>query len=415
MKIIVISDLRVHLILTALAVYKQQKKDYNVQLVISERVLTNNDYGHFFPVWYKKIKFFILKYLCNVRVVKSSSSTTIDNADSLGIISSLCSITTDSMADEAKYPELYFNLKNLVKGAKEITDYIKKNNVDEVFLFNGRTSSSEFIVRYCFLHKLKTSYYEYGSKFGKNYLLMDFPIHNAYKYGLALTEFYNNNLINKNEIVEKGKVFSARKINNSYTKNYILESEKTYDVTIFLCSDHEYTNVNPDIIGIEPLGNYKLCKHVLDKYGVDLKYAVRAHPNQRQDPSYEKSMAPIIEFCKEFNIDFYGPESSISSYSLIEKSKLVTVELSSIGVDAVILGKEVDVFGKNDLKAILDTVPEHIKNNKKLLSIYVSEVLSLYEYLYQYDFNRKFKIWNKFLYRIEHEIVKRVDLKKYIK
>ncbi|MEI8129698.1 MAG: hypothetical protein WCG95_08810 [bacterium] len=414
MRIVIISDLRVHLILSALFIFGKSKNLKSSKLLISERIIDNNDFGDFFPVWYKTIKFLILKLIFNINVIPKNNLTNIEEEDKLGIISSLCSITNDSLADRSIYPNLYESLSNLTKGAKEISQFIDLYQINEIYLFNGRTSSSEAIVRHCYSKNIQVNYYEYGSIFGYNFLLMPFPIHNAYKLTSVLIEFYKNNIFSNPFIFNAGKKFASNKLNNSYTNNYILQVEKEYDIAIFLCSDHEYTNVNPDIIGINPIGNFELCKKVVEKYGANKKYAVRAHPNQKNDPSYEQVILPILEFCKEKKIDFYGPASNISSYSLIKKCKIVAIELSSIGIDATLLGFEVDVFGNNNLKAIFDTMPEYIKSNAQLRREYVSEILGLSNFIYQIEFSLKYKLASKILYYLEYQIEKKINHKQYL-
>ena len=51
-----------------------------------------------------------------------------------------------------------------------------------------------------------------------------------------------------------------------------------YDISIFLGSDFEYTSVDPEICDITWHGNFNFCKSVIEKYGIDKKYAIRCHP-----------------------------------------------------------------------------------------------------------------------------------------
>jgi len=413
-KFIIITDLRIHLLLTAVDIYKKCKDKTDFKFIISERIKSNHDYGDFFPIWYKKIKILIFRIFFDTLIVKSSINTFLQEDDYMGVTSSLCSVTCDSLATVQKYPLLYQNMVNLAKGAKEICQFIQGRKCNEIFIFNGRLASSEPIVRWCVSKNIKIIYYEYGSIFGKNYLLMDFPVHNSYKYGLELVKYYNNNILKNNLIIENGRKYYISKLSNIFTKKYIYESNKSYDVVIFLHSDHEYTSVNKELCGIEFLENYDFIKSVVERYGNNMQYAVRAHPNQLNDLSYSDTVVQIQRFCIEHSIDFFDANSKISSYSLIKNSKLIVVQLSSISVDAILLEKDVVIDGNNELKAILDSTPKHIMEDKAVLKDYVCKVLGMSEYLFKYEFHRKIQILAKLLFRFEWELNKRITYKKYL-
>jgi hypothetical protein len=372
---------------------------------MSKSIISCNDFGHIFPQWYKIIKIYTIKLFFDLKIIEFSDDKKINSDDVVAIKSSLCSITSDSLADKDNYPNLYNNLRDLVFGAKDIIDFLENSNLNSVYIFNGRTASSSPISAYLWNNKVPTFFYEFGNRFGSSYTIFDFPLHNAYEYGLRLVNFYNSIKI-KTKVEESGSEFIKQKLNNDFTKNYKIEVTKKYDIAIFLGSDHEYSNLNSQMYGIELLGNFELVKRVYQKYGKSKSYAVRAHPNQMSDPSWRSILVPIIEFCSANSIDFIQPNSPISSYSLIKKSDIIVVELSSICIDAIILGKNVDIWGNNSVKAILDFCPLNIKYDKNLLSKYLSEVLSLSDYLFHYNLPLIWSIFKKIIFRIDWIILK---------
>lgn len=406
LKIVVLSDLRSLPLLTAIFIYRKLKLEgYNVNIVISERVLVSCDFGHYFPGWYKRFKLLIIKLFANILTINKDSGTVLSSEDKLGIFSSLCSITLDSDSNSEKYPYLFSELSKSAMGAKEICNFLNKVDVEEVYLFNGRTASSESIVRFLWDKDIMCKFYEFGVTFGSTYTIFDFPIHNAYKLGLKLVDFYNSGILDNETIQKCGNKYMFSKVNNNYTKRYINKVCKKYDIVIFLGSDHEYSNLNESIYDIKLLGNLELVKHVVTKYGKK-NYAVRAHPNQIVDPNWKEVIKPINVFCEENEIDFFDPSSPVSSYSLIQESSLVVVELSSIAIDAIILEKDVDVIGNNDLRAILDTAPMGIRNNKEQLKKYVCEVLSLVEFYSHYQLPFKWKVIKSIVFRIDWLLLK---------
>jgi hypothetical protein len=88
---------------------------------------------------------------------------------------------------------------------------------------------------------------------------------------------------------------------------------------------------------------------VIDQHP-EILFIIRAHPDE--DRPGKASAQSISAWIHEVNIDqrknvvFVGPEQSLSSYELIELSKLVLVYNSSIGLEASILGKPVLCAGR---------------------------------------------------------------------
>jgi hypothetical protein len=188
------------------------------------------------------------------------------------------------------------------------------------------------------------------------------------------------------DIFKQGVEYENNKLNNNYTSHYSENIFDTYDIVVFLGSDHEYTNLQLDIVEMKVIGNLKLLEYVIEKYGIEKKIAVRAHPNQSNDPNRNLILKPIIEMCKKYEFNFFEPESGVSSYDLINKSDLVVVEYSSIAYDAIFLGAEVDIVGDLALKSIIDLLPENIKNNKIERKNYSREILSFSMDLCHYSF-----------------------------
>ncbi|MBT8568917.1 hypothetical protein G6705_03015, partial [Polynucleobacter paneuropaeus] len=188
-------------------------------------------------------------------------------------------------------------------------------------------------------------------------------------------------------IFEAGRIWAKNKLSNKFTKFYENSEVPNYDVVVFLGSDHEYTCLDEDISGLKFKGNYYLVEAAIAKYGGIKSIAVRAHPNQAQDISYQKTLLPIMDLCTKCNVVFFGPSSNISSHELIKKSSIVMVEFSSIANDAILLGKEVDIIGNLDLKVILSEANKKYSMAQGELSGFIGEILSLYDDMYFMKFS----------------------------
>jgi hypothetical protein len=88
---------------------------------------------------------------------------------------------------------------------------------------------------------------------------------------------------------------------------------------------------------------------VIDRHPKTL-FVMRAHPDEdRPGKASAQSVSAWIDELKvdeRKNVIFIGPEKALSSYELIELSKLVLVYNSSIGLEASILGKPVLCAGR---------------------------------------------------------------------
>jgi len=405
---VVISDFRTTPLIAAISIARKKVLTGNVEIVVSSRTIYTNDYGDFIPTTLKLFKLFILRLFLKCTIVAEDSNTKVNDEFTLGIKSSLLSITCDSQASENTYPVLYSQLVNLSKGSIEVANFIinKRNNA-EIYIFNGRLSSTYSITN-LYKKNFDIYYYEYSSD-PKKYVLYPFAIHDDYLKGLSLINYKNNILISKPILSNMSEMTKSAKLNNLYVSRYKTLSDKIFDVVVFLGSDHEYSHVSAPKTGTIAIGNLQLVKEVIKKYESECSIAVRAHPNQIFDRNFKTTNQIIEEICREKNITFYPPNSSVSSYDLISKSKIVAVDVSSIGFDAVYLGKPVDVFGNSCLKTILDYAPIDIASNATLLANYVAENMSISDFLFLERFEPVFNIINQIMLRVESVIYRKVS------
>jgi hypothetical protein len=391
---------------------RNRKKD---QLVILSRESLNSfDYGEYLPYWNKKLKLFFLRILYRVLIIDSIQHIKQGEIDSTGIISSLMSITNDSLADEFKYPHLYQMLYKSAIGAYSVQLYLEKlKNIYELFLFNGRGSSQFQIALFASRNNVKVSYFEYGYSSIKGYKLFPYSPHSLLKIGLDLINIFKCQSEPFVLSLEQKKIANkiiSEKLGNSFTFN-LEHSKLSFDIVVFLGSDHEYTGISREISGISFRGNLELCKYAFDKYGHSSSIAVRAHPNQRNDCSAFITNKKIRDYCQLRNIVFFDYDSKISSHSLIRNSKIVVTEYSSICYDAIYLEREVDIFGEHDLKIILCKMPnEIISLGPKEVKFYVAYLKYLEEYLYFHPFNFFFKFFCLFFTIIERRYTLKSEL-----
>jgi hypothetical protein len=351
----------------------------DIVFVTSNRFIDNIEYGQYMHPLYKKLKLSILKIFYKVEFAPTIIDLGIDEIMRNGILSSLQSITTDSDEDFDKYPKLTFCLTEQAKGSKEISNYLltKEISIKSAYLFNGRTASSSSLTYHLFYRNIKTYYYEHSSTI-HGYRYFNFPMHDVFRFGEEVYKYWKYSLIPVPDLFKRGLDFEKKKLTNIFVNRYSENVNDFFDIVIFLGSDFEYKNLQPEIVNLNYVGNLGLLKYVISKYGSHKKIAVRAHPNQITDPSWAQNLRPIIQLCDKFSFQFISPSSKVSSYDLIRNSNLIVVEYSTIALDTIFLGAEVDIVGNQEAKFILSSLSNEIIKNPYLRSKYVREIMSLH-------------------------------------
>lgn len=332
----------------------------------------------------------LLRFFYGLKVVKDASSTKLDNGLLQGILSSLKSITCDSMADQKKYPNLYQQLFQQSLGSQEIAEYIL--SIEEqpncVYVFNGRISSASVLVNRLHYQNFNLRYYEYSGRKG-GYHDYPYPCHNSRRLGQDITKLWEKTIISYPELFRRGISYQQQKLNNQFVQSYQTRVVENYDAAVFLGSDHEYTNLQSDIVKMKSLENIGLLNYVIKMFGENSRVVVRAHPNQANDPSAEISLGEIRRLCEKFGYTYYAPNSTISSYDLINNSGLTVADYSSISIDAILLGAKVLVVGDRDLNSIIEKLNMKHKIPHHRQGLCVSEIMTLYDELFFHPFSNK--------------------------
>jgi hypothetical protein len=397
MNVIVISDLRT---LPVAAAISLRKKLYNGNaLLLTSDAICKGDYGTQYSNFYKYLKISILRLFFGMKVLNSKSDVEFCPEDSTGMMSSLYSITDDSLADPLKYPLIWSQLKQVDIGARSIIDYIFHKNIKSISIFNGRLASSYPIVKYAKRKGIEVFFYEYGRAKNRRlrpdqYTLTNFPIHDLNSWGVDLVDLRERSKNKAKADVGSIQEFKTEKLSNKFTSSYSITEVPKHDLGIFLTSSHEFKAINEDICGKNmPSNEIEFIKQVIAKHGNNLRYAVRCHPNQANDKSWVETLREIEMYCEENGVSYYSPNSAVSSYALIENCKLVAVDISSIGVDALLLGKPVDIYGYPDYRCAFDKAKLKYGNDIEAIATEVAETLSFRQILHQHELTMVAKIW----------------------
>lgn len=369
-KAVVITDMRLISLAMALDIYEKAEADC---LLISDEVIKSQEYGSKSPTLYKMLKVFLIKIFYPLEIIKNSKKEKFLLLR--GVYSSLISETRDALASAEKYPDKYANFYRQSVGAQSVCCALNEKNIDVVYLFNGRLSSSYLIYRNALRSDIDVWFYEWGN-IPFHYTIQAYRIHDLSEKARQVIRIYENpkllssyyyRMRNADNIINE-------KLNNSFAKKYGDEElpECRYDVSIFLSSPHELCTID----GLDVYSDVEFCRMVVKKYGSEKRYAIRAHPNMQRDPSCQRLSDFLKEYADAIGADYYSPDNNISSYKIIECSSFVVTYYSSISVDAYFLGAKVDVWAECAFKLFIDyceglniSILERQKTLAKLLDL----------------------------------------------
>lgn len=399
MNVIVLSDLRALPVSAALSLKNRVGSN---TILLTTRDMCLYDYGCEYSGISVTIKLFILKTFFGLKLVEErgvKNKEELEKYDNLGMMSSLYSITNDSLASPSKYPMIWERLVRTNNGVTRILGYLSSQKLESVYIFNGRLASSYPIVKYTKAKNIPTYYYEYGrstrnSFLSAKYTLTNFAIHDLGRWGNELVGYFCG--LEETDALAKigGEKFVLRKLSNRFTSHYKSNAAGSYDIVVFLSSSHEYMALSQDIDGANLFeSETEFLETVISHHGPDLRYAVRSHPNQTSDLSWRETLEPLRDFCSRNGIDYFPPDSNVSSYSLIRNCKMVAVDISSIGLDALFLGKPIVIYGNPDYKCAYDFSKNIVGDDIQGLAKSISGILSLREVLFQHELTKTAKLW----------------------
>jgi hypothetical protein len=408
--VIILNDLRAFPII---ATIKIKNNISNSIFIAHSSIFKNNEYADYTNNTWKFILKFILKTFFGLKII-NTSSTGLAEKDKMGYYSSLYSITNDSIANEDKYPEISNKILKITLGTYDIISYLEKWRPKNVFIFNGRTASSYLITKFCVRNSINLFIYEFAGHLN-GFRLFPVPPHAAGKIGQLYIEYFKNGVFNNSTIAKAAELLKQEKLNSIYKKLNNKKSTETYDISIFLGSDFEYTAVDPEICDITWHGNFNFCKSVIEKYGKEKKYAIRCHPNSNIDPNWERLYSELVDGINSLNllyVNIIPPNSKIDSHDIIINSSIVVTDLSTISLDSILLEKVTDIFGNTDIKYIYNNAWLN-KNTKIDISKKIMQPYALSHNLFVFRFTIIEKVIGYILFII-HRVFDKIHLYKNV-
>ncbi len=275
----------------------------------------------------------------------------------LATMSSLVSYTRDHRPDLKKYQD--FIQRGLLTGAYLydtfclVTDQIQP---DLVILFNGRFIENRPLLRVCEHENIQYATHERGGKM-KNFLFRFNSIPHSFEaIADEIQLLWQKDDPRREEI---GAHFFNKRVKrvedawHSFTKNQkygklpasFEQNKDKKIVTIFNSSLDEYEGLSgfgPKFYPNDNEGILQLCESL--KAYPNIKVYMRVHPNLKGIDNTQNRF--INTKLRNSNIEIIPPEDTVDSYELVNKSDIIIVFTSTVGIEAAFAGKKVVLLGR---------------------------------------------------------------------
>jgi len=307
--------------------------------------------------------------------------------------------------------------KNLFCTSLQLFDfflnYIKTNNIDNSYCFNGRFSCAKALTLSS--KHLGINYYVYDLNRGHNhYIFKNKSLHSIQENTDRAKNLYKKN-IKLAEITAK-KFYSNRRIGNfTYEESFTLHQKKGKTdinsknkiITIYTSSDDEYSFIGKEWDGEKPLDQVNEIREICRKLNKNFKIVVKMHPNQFNIPKikmneYKRKLKHLCTLLL--------PSSKVDTYALMDKSEIIITFVSLMGPEAIYHSKKTLTIGpcpymklnignnaKNAEEAIKIINSGNFNNDKKGAIIWANYLMNYEDKLngFKNHKNRLFTIYDE--------------------
>ncbi len=263
--------------------------------------------------------------------------------------------------------------------------YLKKNKIDEIFIFNGRQNQNRPLFRIAKLLKIKVTILEHSTIFRNSKGVRNFKDHLPYDYN-----FFSNKIKNH---TSKFSSKTKKKYSNNYFEfkqrglvvndkvSYVKNQKKNFlpnqwdkkkkNVIFLTSSDDEYEVLGDQYKNLlyqnQTDAILKIINSFIHKANSDYHLWIRMHPNLVNVKwSYSSNILKFENLHP--NIHIIKPSSKVSSYKMISLCDKFLTYNSSSSLEAVYMNKPVILLGKtyfDKLKSFY--IPKNHKETIKLI------------------------------------------------
>ena len=227
-------------------------------------------------------------------------------------------------------------------------DYVSKNKVDKVYLFNGRFSFLRSVLRVCQQHGVDCYTHERGCNTNKYSVWHNTFPHDMAFFEKCLRESWSRALPEERKVVAEGfyhdraegKEQSWFSFTTDQTDGVLPDNWKTdkVNVVVFNSSEDEFAAIGPE--WKNPIYNDQLdgIKKIVSGLSgrAEIHLYLRIHPNLKTVDN--DSLTSLYKISSD-NFTLIPAESKVSTYSLLRAADKVITFGSTVGIEAAFWGK----------------------------------------------------------------------------
>lgn len=282
----------------------------------------------------------------------------IDNFDiGYAALSSFVSLYRDPDPDLTKHREMLNRfLVSALQTYEQTVDFLSKNPIDRVYVFNGRFASMRAILRACQRLNVDCYLHERGCD-GEHYdLFKNHLMHEIDSIESAINDLWDaaGSHPKRDEIAAKwfhDQVNRVEKVWHSFLKNQETGRLPTdwnpnrKNVAIFCSSDDEFVAIGQhwrnDVYPNQVTAIAQIANDLL-KTQPDTHLYVRVHPNLTNVDNQRKRDMLSLDFP---NLTIIEPDAVIDTYQLMRCCDTILTFGSSVGCEAIFWGKPSVLLG----------------------------------------------------------------------
>ena len=288
-------------------------------------------------------------------------------------------------------------LKNLVETFFFSKNYLDKDNIAEVYIFNGRISNYRPVMRICQNKKILMFTYEFPYQGYKRYFLLkgNYSHDLIYKSDYFMS-FYNNHYFNNDKKISLGKKWLLNRIygrvkmgaEENFKKNQIVkkipEFIKTTDrvkILINLSTEWEIGGVIENKRYFFK-NQYDSVLQILNFFNDNDKFLfiIKIHPQYK---NFETELADEYKkFSSLKNTKVILPEDDYDVYEMINNSDIIITFISMTGAESAFLNKRVICIGPSSYETF------NLSSNPKSSNEFFDLLINFKKGGGNYDYNQ---------------------------
>ena len=256
-------------------------------------------------------------------------------------------------AETVEFERMFFNL-----AYHAIRDLVEKLEIERLITVNGRLIVSSAIVAAARNLEIPVQLLESANLVGDRYHIFDRSPHDLREVSEAHKKLWST-------FGDLREVESQSYLDNRYGESLLTQSSKEYDfskqfelksqhrklASFFPTTETEFPVFSDfytaSTFQASQQNAFKAFANVAKDFGFDV--SVRAHPQNSDFQNLEKNEDVIwSRLCSETGAEFISASSRINSYDLVNKSNLCVTYCSSIGIEAVLMGRPLLILGESD-------------------------------------------------------------------